>query len=52
VARAVVRVMRVEFHGGAAIEGVQSAKETLQGVGLEEGVVLGHAGNVYRELIV
>lgn len=54
VARAVmmVRVMRVEFHIGAAIKGVQSSEKALQRVGLEEGVVLGYAGNVYRELIV
>lgn len=52
MARAVVRVMRVEFHIGAAIKGVQPPEQALQRVGLEEGMVLGHAGNVYRELIV
>lgn len=52
VARAVMRVMRVEFHIGAAIKGVQPPEQALQRVGLEEGMVLGHAGNVYRELIV
>lgn len=53
VARAVMmRVVRVEFHIGAAIKGVQSPEEALQRVGLEERVVLGHAGNVYRKLIV
>lgn len=52
VARAVVRVMRVEFHIGATIKGVQTPEKTLQRVGLEERVVLGYAGNVNRKLIV
>lgn len=52
VARAVVRVMRVEFHIGATIKGVQTPEKALQRVGLEEGVVLGYAGNVNRKLIV
>lgn len=52
VARAVVCVMRVEFHIGAAIKGVQAPEEALQRVSLEEGVILGYAGNVYRKLIV
>jgi len=52
VARAVVRVMRVEFHVGATIKGVQTPDKALQRVGLEERVVLGYAGNVNRKLIV
>lgn len=47
-----MRVMRVELHIGAAIKGVQPAEKALQRVGLEERMVLGHAGNVYRKLIV
>lgn len=47
-----VRVMRVEFHIGAAVKGVQAPEEALQRVGLEEGVVLGYAGNVDRKLVV
>ena len=47
-----VRVMRVDFHVGAPIKRVQSPKQTLQGIGLEEGVILGYTRNIYRELII
>lgn len=52
MARAVMRVMRVEFHSGAAIKGVQSPEKTLQRIRLEKRVVLGYAGNVYRKLVI
>lgn len=52
MARAVVRVMRVEFHVGATIKGVQTPEKALQRISLEERVVLGYAGNVNRKLIV
>jgi len=52
VARAVVRVVRVEFHIGATIKGVQTPEKALQRVGLEERVVLSYAVNVNRKLIV
>jgi len=52
VARAVVCVMRVEFHIGAAVKGVQTSEEALQRVRFQERVILGYAGNVYRKLII
>lgn len=47
-----VRMVSVDLHIGASIKSVQSSKQTLQGISLEEGVVLGYARYVYRELVI
>lgn len=45
-------MVSVDLHIGASIKSVQSSKQTLQGISLEEGVVLGYARYVYRELVI